>query len=315
MFQLTLQRVADDNMFNPPIIVGSENHKTLISEQLAEIGITPAAIIYEPCARNTAPAIALAALAAENPQDLLLIMPSDHVIKNQIAFLRSVEESVSIGQSRWLVTFGITPTEPATGYGYIQQGREIIGTSSSFQAQRFVEKPNEERAKDMLDEGGFYWNAGIFLFRADAYLAEMEKFVPDMLATCQESIDQSLAEKNAIFPNKLAFEQAPSDSIDYAIMERASQVAVTPTNPGWSDVGSWDSLYEITAKEENRNAVTGSVTALESSGNLIHSNELEISTYGVEDLIIVGDKNRVMILPRGQSQHVKEIVKEQSKER
>lgn len=308
MFQLTIQRCANETLFRKPLIVGSSRHVDLMREQMQEVGATSNAIILEPCARNTAPAIALAALAVENPTDLLLVMPSDHIIKNIAAFQKAVLASIPVAQSGWLVTFGIEPTGPATGYGYIQQGDAIDGSTPSFSAKRFVEKPTEKNAQKMLADGGYHWNAGIFLFRADIYLAALEKFSPEMFVACRLAMDEKRMENELCFPDSDNFSSAPSDSIDYAIMERADKVAVTPVNPGWSDVGSWDSLFDISDKDGQSNAIFGKAMTIGSTENLIHSEGLEIATYGVENLIIVTHDNKVMILPRGQSQNVKKIV-------
>ncbi|MEH6660076.1 MAG: mannose-1-phosphate guanylyltransferase/mannose-6-phosphate isomerase [Parasphingorhabdus sp.] len=307
MFQLTLQRCADQSLYRRPVIVGSARHIGIMQEQMQEVGATAAEIILEPCPRNTAPAIALAALAADNPTDLLLVMPSDHTIKNLTAFQKSVLASIPVAQSRWLVTFGIEPTSPATGYGYIQEGEAIVGSTRSLSAKRFVEKPNLENAEKMLAEGGYHWNAGIFLFRADSYLAAMEKYSPEILAACRAAMDSKQTDNGNCHPDPDAFASAPSDSIDYAIMERSDKVAVTPVNPGWSDVGSWDALFDISSKDEQSNAIIGKAVTIDSSNNLIHSDELEVAVHGVENLIIVTHENKVMILPRGQSQNVKEI--------
>lgn len=307
MFQLTFQRCADKGVYRNPIVVGSSGHAIIMQEQMTEVGATPSAIILEPCARNTAPAIALAALAAENPTDLLLVMPSDHMIKNLTAFQKAVHESIPVAQSRWMVTFGIEPTGPATGYGYIQQGDAIIGSPRSLAAKRFVEKPNPAKAEEMLKDGGYYWNAGIFLFRADSYLAAMEKYSPEMLSACKAAMTGKRTENEICYPDLDAFASAPSDSIDYAIMERAKKIAVTPVSPGWSDVGSWDSLFDICDKDQNSNVIFGKAETIESRNNLIHSHDLEIAVLGVENLIIVTHGNKVVVLPRGQSQNVKKM--------
>lgn len=307
MFQLTLQRCADETIFRKPVIVGASRHIDIMQEQMLEVGVPPAAIILEPCARNTAPAIALAALAAENPSDLLLVMPSDHIIKNISAFLKAVQASIPVAQSRWLVTFGIEPTGPATGYGYIQQGDAIVGSSKSFSAKSFVEKPDQKNAEKMIADGGYHWNAGIFLFRADSYLAAMEKYSPEMLHACRSAMDNKQINSELCYPDADSFAAAPSDSIDYAIMEQADMVAVTPVSPGWSDVGSWDSLFEISDKDSQSNVIFGKASTIGSSNNLIHSQELEIAVLGVENLIIVTHENKVMILPQGQSQDVKKM--------
>ncbi len=314
MFQLTLQRCADETLYRKPVIIGSARHIEIMQEQMQEVAATSGEIILEPCARNTAPAITLAALAAENPADLLLVMPSDHMIRNITAFQKAVLASVPVAQSRWLVTFGIEPTEPATGYGYIRQGEPIVGSTKSWSAEKFVEKPNQENAEKMLADGGYHWNAGIFLFRSDSVLAAMEKYAPGILAACRTAMDSKRTENGLCYPDSEAFASVPSDSIDYAIMERAESVAVTPTNPGWSDVGSWDALFDLCNEDKQANIMFGKTVTIDSGKNLIHSQDVAISVLGVDNLIIVTDGNRVMILPRGQSQNVKNIVQRLERE-
>ncbi len=313
MFQMTLERCQEASLFDLPIIVGGEKHAALAEEQMDEIGAKVQAHILEPCARNTAPAIALAALACKYPQSLLLVMPSDHIIKNIPAFQDAVRQSVSLAKARWLVTFGIEPHGAETGYGYIQQGDPVFGSAGSFSAQRFVEKPNQSNAEKMLAEGGYYWNAGIFLFRADTYLEALAEHAPEMLQATKKAMEKASRDEAQIKPDTTSFANAPSDSIDYAIMEKAEKVAVTPVDPGWSDVGSWDSLFEISLSDDDSNVISGDVIAVESKNNLIHSDGLEITTFGVENLIIIAAGNRIMVLPKGQSQHVRKIVTARNK--
>ena len=308
MFQLTMERCRQSDLFDIPIIVGSEKHADLAEDQLAEVGSNAQALILEPCARNTAPAIALAALACKSPSALMLVMPSDHLIKNGEAFQEAIKASLPIAKAGWLVTFGVEPNAPETGYGYIEQGEQIVGSARSFSAKTFVEKPNLENAEKMLEAGGFHWNAGIFLFRADAYLKAMEVYAPEMLDAATGSMEKARRDGIRIYPDRNCFGKAPSDSIDYAIMEKAEKVAVTPMNAEWSDVGSWDSLYEITQKDSDENALTGETVAVNSNRNLIHAEGASITTYGVEDLIIVANGDKIMIMKRGDSQHVKRLV-------
>lgn len=307
MFALTLDRCSDGNIFTSPIIVGNQRHADLAEAQMSAANITPLFHILEPCARNTAPAIALAALAAERPDQPILVMPSDHLIQDKSAFLNAVENALPLAQAGWLVTFGITPTGPETGYGYIQQGAAIAGNDSGFAAAKFVEKPPIENAKKMLASGGFHWNAGIFLFRADSYLEALRNFAPQMLQSVEQAMGAAVRVDKRIAPDAGYFAEAISDSIDYAVMEKAKKVAVVPVNPGWSDVGSWDSLYEISAKDADLNVSNGNAIAVNSTGNLIHADGVSIATYGVSDLIIIADGKNVMVLPRGESQNVKQI--------
>lgn len=310
LFQLTLQRCQEDNLFGSPIIVGGARHAQLAEDQMDEVGSGPAAHILEPCARNTAPAIALAALACENPQTPILVMPSDHLIKDVNTFQNAVRQSLPLAKARWLVTFGIQPTGPETGYGYIQQGEALVGSVSSFATRKFVEKPNREYAEQMLSDGGYFWNAGIFLFRADSYLTALEEHNPEMLRAATKAME--IADRNGtrILPDEQSFANAPSDSIDYAVMEKAEKVAVTTVNPGWSDVGSWDSLFEVRSADDQNNVVAGDVLAVNSHNNLIQTDGISVATYGVDDLIIVSRGDQIMILPRGQSQNVKKILME-----
>ena len=308
MFQLTLQRCVDQRIYRKPVIVGSARHIDVMQTQMQEVSANATTIILEPCARNTAPAITLAALAAENPSDLLLVMPSDHIIKNVAEFQEAVLASIPVAQSGSLVTFGIEPTGPATGYGYIQQGDATIDGTRSLPVKSFVEKPNRANAEKMLADGGYYWNAGIFLFRADSYQAALNKYSPEILSACRSAMDRKRTENGLWYPDPEAFASAPSDSIDYAIMEKAETVSVTPVNPGWSDVGSWDALFDICDRDEHSNVILGKAAAIDSSNNLVHSPDLEVAILGVENLVIVTHGNKVLVLPRGRSQEVQNIM-------
>lgn len=300
MFEQTVARVADETRFAPPIIVGNARHADLIEAQLGAGGGT---LILEPCARNTAPAIALA--AAEAGDAPILVMPSDHVIRDVPAFVAAVEAALPLVEQGWLVTFGIEPESPHTGYGYIKIGDALA--AGVHRVDRFIEKPDGERATAMLAQGGHAWNGGIFLFRADAYLGTLAAHAPDMLAASQTAMAKAKREGVRILPDEAAFAASPSDSIDYAVMEKADQVAVVPVAMGWSDVGSWDALHEMGTKDGHGNVVRGDVRLTESKGNLIESDGIRISATGIEDLIIVASGNEVLILPRGRSQEVKQF--------
>jgi mannose-1-phosphate guanylyltransferase len=305
MFQMTVQRCNDLARFAPPIIVAGAAHAPLVHEQLAAIGITDATLLLEPCARNTAPAIALAALAVD-PQAPILVMPSDHVITDPATFNEAITAALPLVEQGWLATFGITPTGPETGYGYIKTGPALA--PGVHQVARFVEKPDAVRAADMIAGGDHVWNGGIFLFRADAFLAALAAYAPDILSAAQAAMAKAQRDGNALYPGTDAFAASPSDSIDYAVMENAAKddkgrVAVVPVSMGWSDVGSWDALYEI-----NGSAPSGPVLAIDSARNLIRSDGIAIHLVGVDDMIVVASGNDVLILPRGQSQDVKKIV-------
>jgi mannose-1-phosphate guanylyltransferase len=312
MFQMTVQRVLDAERFTSPVIVTGAAHAETVERQLLEIGVEDAIIILEPCARNTAPAIALAALAQVNAQTPLLVMPSDHVILNPQAFEAATASLLSLVEKGWLATYGITPTGPETGYGYIRMGKaEVPG---AHRVDLFVEKPDATRAAAMIADGRHVWNGGIFLFRADIYLGVMAIHAPDMLAAAQSAMTSARHEANRIYPDNDAFAACPSESIDYAVMEKAAEeadgrVAVAPVAMGWSDVGSWDALHEIGGKDAGGNATIGPVRLSESSGNLIHADGIRVSVHGVDNLIIVANGKEVLILPRGTSQKVRDFAK------
>jgi mannose-1-phosphate guanylyltransferase len=310
MFQLTVDRVADRTLFSAPLIVSGARHAEIAEEQLASIGIHDAILILEPCARNTAPAIALAALAVPDPDALLLIMPSDHVITDPDSFIAASEKAAALANEGWIVTYGIAPTGPETGYGYIKMGAAIV--DGVQQVDRFIEKPEAEKAAVMLAEGNHSWNGGIFMLRADIYLAALADHAPDILEAAQKAVNQAAHEGQRILPDEAAFASSPSDSIDYAVMENAAKesngrVAVVPVSMGWSDVGSWDALYELGAKDDDGNAVIGDSRLVSASGNLVQADGIRVSIHGVDDLIVVANGREVMIIPRGQSQKVKDF--------
>lgn len=308
MFQLTALRVTDRSRFAAPIIVANAAHAEIVETQLREIGVDDAVILLEPCARNTAPAIALAALAMRDPHGAMLVMPSDHVIHDLDAFHAATDALLPIVNQGWLATYGISPTGPETGYGYIQM--ETEQAQGVFSVKRFVEKPDSTRAAEMIASGDHVWNGGIFLFRADIFLRELARFSPDMVEAANIAMKAADTHGCCITPQLAAFEKCPSDSIDYAVMEKADQVAVAPVSMGWSDVGSWDSLHEIRTKDENGNALSGVVRINDSNGNLVHADGIRVSVHGVSDLIIVANGNEVMILPRGTSQNVRNFAKD-----
>lgn len=310
MFQLTLERVAEPARYAAPLIVANARHAALIDTQC---GGAAATLILEPLARNTAPAIALAALAV--PLDTpLLVMPSDHVIADPAAFETAVDAALPLVERGWLVTFGITPNAPETGYGYIRIGDEVA--PGAHKVARFVEKPDLDTAVAMLAGGGYVWNGGIFMFRADAYLRALEAHAPAMLAAARAAMDGAARENHHLRPDHEAFAASPADSIDYAVMEKVAdteggRVAVVPVAMGWSDVGSWDALHTL-GTDENGHAHHasngGDVIALDTANCLFRSDGIRISAVGVADLIVVASGNDVLILPRGQSQQVKRIV-------
>lgn len=308
MLQLTAGRTHGHDNFASPIIVANALHADIIADQLAQIGVRDALIVLEPMARNTAPAIALAALAAQSSgrgDAPLLIMPSDHVIADVPAFHAAIDGALPMLDDGWLITFGITPDAPDTGYGYIRTGDTLA--EGVMRVAQFVEKPDAVRAAAMLAEGGYAWNAGIFLFRASHFLTALAEFQPDMLAACRAAMGAATQTGTTLSPEAAAFSVCPSASIDYAVMEKASRVACVPVSMGWSDVGSWDSLHSIAEQDEAGNAIRGDVLALGASNCLIQSSGPRIALVDVEDLIVVADGNDILIMKRGNSQSVRRV--------
>ncbi len=304
MLQLTAGR-AHGEAFAAPIVVANARHADHIDEQLAVIGAAPQAVILEPVARNTAPAIALAALAA-GKEDALLVMPSDHVIADVAAFHTAIEAAMPLVAESWLVTFGIAPDAPETGYGWIKVGEQL--NDSVHRVARFIEKPIRERAEEMLASGDHAWNGGIFLFRADIFLSELAAHAPAMLTAAQDAMRLARFEGNRVYPDADAFAGSPSDSIDYAVMERAERVAVVPVSMGWNDVGSWDALHAISDLDGDGNAHRGEVLAIDTRDCLIRSDGIRVAAVGISDLIIVASGNDLLILPRGRSQEIKKLI-------
>lgn len=291
MLQLTLARCSDDGIFAAPIVVANARHGDLVERQSAESGVTPRAIILEPAARNTAPAIALAALEVGGGEVLLLVMPSDHRIGDTTAFLDAVALAAPAARAGALVTFGIEPTHAETGYGYIAKADALGDHNGVFAVERFVEKPDADSARAMLNSGDHLWNAGIFMFSARRYLDELARNEPDIERCARAAIDGAKRNGAIVTPDAKAFEPSPSQSIDYGVMERSDDVATVPLSCGWSDVGSWDAIADL--------------AGVDSAGNYVHAEGVRVSLAGVTDMIVVVTSDEVMIVPRGQSQLVR----------
>jgi len=304
MIQATAARVGDAKRFLPPIVVCGAPHADAIEAQLGEAGHSPAALILEPAGRNTAPAIALAALwvAAKEADALILVMPSDHAIADVPAFLRAVEAAEPFAQGGWLVTFGIEAERPETGYGYIKMG-EAIGPDVR-RVERFVEKPPIEVAREYVADGGYAWNGGIFLMRAGRYLAELGEHAPAILAAARAAMAAAVTDGARIRPDRDAFLASPSDSIDYAVMERAGRVAVAPVRMGWSDIGSWDALHAAGAADADGNVLVGDVLALGAENCLLRSEGPLIAGVGVSGISVIATADAVLVASRAKSQDV-----------
>ena len=305
MLQLTVARTADAARFTAPTIVANAAHTDEIERQLDVAGIAAGALILEPAARNTAPAIALAAFAAE-PDAILLVMPSDHVIADLDAFHAAIERAVPLVEAGWLITFGIAPSAPEIGYGYIRRGAAIA--PGVQRVERFVEKPDRATAEAYLAEGVYSWNGGIFLFTAASYIAALETHAPGIATAGRAAIDKAVSDGTRLHPDAPSFGRSPDVSIDYAVMEKADRVAVVPVDMGWSDVGSWDALHELAVKDLDGNAHHGEVVAIDTTDCLIRSEGPLVAAVGVKDLIIIATRDAVLVLPRGDSQQIKRAI-------
>ena len=304
MLQDTARRVAH---LQAPIVVCNEDHRFMVAEQLKELGEQAATIILEPAARNTAPAIALAALQAikQDQEAIIAVFPADHVIEQDAVFKASLDSAIEAAQQGHLVTFGINPTKAETGFGYI---KAVKSDSKTKAVECFVEKPDLETALEYVASGDYYWNSGMFVFKASAYLAALDKFNPQINLCCKQALAKANTDLDFIRLDKATFEQSPDDSIDYAVMERADNVVVVPMDAGWSDVGSWSSLWEIADKDEHNNAAIGDVMSINSRDTLVHSQNKLVATIGVDDLVIVDTKDALLVAHKSQVQSVKEIV-------
>ncbi len=307
MLQQTVHRLTGLPC-SAPIVICNEEHRFLVAEQLRKIDRLSNNIILEPIGRNTAPAVALAAFSAiqHGNDPLLLVLAADHVIANEQAFRQAVEHAIPLAEKNRLVTFGIVPQAPETGYGYIRRGETI--TENSYQVAQFVEKPNLETAKAYLASGEFYWNSGMFLFKASQYLSELKKFRPDIYQACEQALAKNTPDLDFIRVDKDIFANCPDESIDYAVMEKTDSAAVVAMNAGWNDVGSWSSLWEVSEKDNLDNVHKGDVIAIDSQKNYVYSESVLVATVGVEDLVIVQTADAVLVAHRDQVQNVKKVV-------
>ena len=305
----TARRVSGDS-FAGPVIVCNADHKFLVQDQLAAIGITPEAIIIEPVARNTAPAIAAAAalLRERDPDAVMLVLPSDHIIRDLPALTAAIGAAAKAADTGCLVTFGITPTAPETGYGYIRSGEPLGGIDGAFKIARFVEKPDLATAAGYLAEGDWSWNSGMFVFPAELMLTELSRFEPELTAGAVSAVEAAQRSGEVVTLDPVIFADIPSKSIDYALMERTEISAIVPASLGWSDVGSWSALWDIGDKDHTDNVMIGDVMAEDTDGSYLRSHGPLIAALGVKDVIIVATGDVVMVAAKDRAQDVKRFV-------
>ena len=291
-----------------PVVICNEEHRFIVAEQLRQRNFAHSGIILEPVGRNTAPAIALAALhaSAQGDDPLLLVLAADHVIQNQSNFIQSVQQALPLAADGKLVTFGIVPHAPETGYGYIRQGKAVSDTA--FEVAAFVEKPDLAKAETYLASKEYYWNSGMFMFRASRYLDELAAHRPDILNACQQAMQGVHTDLDFLRLNEAAFLTCPDDSVDYAVMEKTRDAVVVPMDAQWSDVGSWSALWEVNAKDEHGNVIRGDVLTTQTHNSYIYAQHKLVSTVGVDDLVIVETKDAILVANKNNVQDVKAIV-------
>jgi len=306
MLQQTLERLSGLTV-DRPVVICNEEHRFIVAEQLREIN-KPGAIILEPVGRNTAPAIALAAkIVIDSKDSLILILAADHIIKNEAAFVDAVEKAIPLAQAGKLVTFGIVPTEAHIGYGYIKRG---VAVDDGYQVDTFVEKPSVDAASEYLAGKEHYWNSGMFLMKASRYLEELNQFRPDIYTACKSALENTSKDDDFIRIDKVAFEKCPDESIDYAVMEKTDDAVVVPLDAGWSDIGSWSALWDVSHKNADGNAVIGDSIMYGTTNSLIQGSERLIATVGVDNLVIVDTKDALLVASKDKVQEVKKIVEQ-----
>jgi len=307
LLQETVERVADPAAFAPPILVCNEEHRFLVAEQLRGLARKVEAILLEPIARNTAPAIAAAALLA-GPEALILVLPSDHYIADKDKFLAAVQTAAKAAALGKLVAFGVEPTGPETGYGYIRKGAAIAGAPGCHAVAAFVEKPGLAKAERYLASGEYLWNGGMFLFRADRFVEELGRFEPAMIEAVRKAVARAKRDLDFTRLDKESFAAAPSRSIDYALMEKTAEAAVVPVSMGWTDVGSWASLWDVAEKDAAGNAIIGDVIAADVKNSYLRSESRLVAAIGLENIVLVETVDAVMAVSRDRAQDLRLII-------
>lgn len=309
MLQETVMRLDGLAKVAPPLVVCNDAHRFMVAEQVRQLGQVPSGIILEPCGRNTAPAAAVAALhALASDHPILLVLPADHLIQDIPEFQRVVEQAVESAAAGKLVTFGIVPTKPETGYGYIEAESRETGRASAV--LNFVEKPDLEKAQAYLDDGRYFWNSGMFMFRADRYLEELERCRPDIYSACQKVYAGITGDLDFLRLDAGLFAECPSDSIDYAVMEKTENAVVYPLAAGWNDIGSWSSLWDVQPHDDEGNVRIGDIVTEQVRNCYVHAEKRLVAAVGVENLIIVETADAVLVADRDKVQDVKGVVEQ-----
>lgn len=308
LYQETLKRSQQIENSLHPVVVCNNEHRFLIAEQSSQAKSKLSAIILEPCARNTAPAITLAAFHAETTTDdaLILVLPSDHVITDQTAFNEAIKKAASLANDDYIVTFGINPTQAETGYGYIKAGKAISDTG--FKIEQFTEKPNKDIAEEYLKQGCYFWNSGMFMFKASTYLAEIKKWNNEIHSTCEHAYENRITDLDFLRIGREDFERCPSDSIDYALMEKTEKAAVVTLSAGWNDVGSWPSVWDVSKKDNEKNATHGDVILEQARNNYVYAQSRLVCLLGVDNLTVVETPDAILVAQHDKAQDIKKIV-------
>jgi mannose-1-phosphate guanylyltransferase/mannose-6-phosphate isomerase len=317
MLQETVRRFTGSPEFLSPLVVCNEDHRFIIAAQLQALGLTPAGMVLEPFGKNTAAAAAVAALILSEraPDSLMLVAPSDHVIDDTLAYHAAIRIAAAAAETGRLVTFGITPAHAETGYGYIQRTAPIEGVAGAYGVARFIEKPTRAKAQEFLADGRFFWNSGMFLFSPGAWLEELSRHAPDILAGASRALREGTHDSDFVRLNRERFADIRSLSIDYAVMEHTSNAAVVPASIGWSDIGSWSSIWARGEKDAAGNVLAGDVIVEDSHGNYIRSDGRLVAALGVQDLVVIETSDAILVSRRDRDQDVKLLVERLAKHR
>lgn len=317
LLQNTLLRLVDVKSIDAPIVVCNEAHRFMAAEQLRTVGIHPRAIMLEPVGRNTAPAIAVAAIKSmENGEDpVLLVLPADHVIEDVEMFCDVVELGKAFAEDGYLITFGVVPDSAETGYGYIKLGNEISNNSKVFHVEKFVEKPDYETACNYLESEEYCWNSGIFMFKASKIISELEGWQPDMVLNCRTAVEKGVIDLDFFRLEHDSFEKSVSESIDYAVMEKTDNAAIIPFQAGWNDLGSWDALWMTGQKDGANNVIKGDVLLSDVKNSYLNAQSRLVAAIGLEDHVVVETRDAVLVAPKAKVQDVKKLVEHLRKNR